>query len=175
MDSNGFSGVKIIGYEHNWNDAGGYPITLVCEVFYLSNVLPATSQCDGRTRDVSAADAGYGYRCKTPRTRSQAFRSTAIQAPSASKTRSTVHILLRRYTSPSALVHRAATGGATSRCVADSVLPPVSISYTFVLSGTWTTCELASTSRSDTCPAPFLTTRRDTDLSARSNTTRTMG
>ena len=35
MDSNGFSGVKIIGYEHNWNDAGGYPITLVCEVFYL--------------------------------------------------------------------------------------------------------------------------------------------
>ncbi|TBU27192.1 glycoside hydrolase [Dichomitus squalens] len=29
MDSNGFSGVKIIGYEHNWNDAAGYPITLM--------------------------------------------------------------------------------------------------------------------------------------------------
>jgi len=29
MDNNGFSGVKIIGYEHNWNDAGGYPEQLM--------------------------------------------------------------------------------------------------------------------------------------------------
>jgi O-glycosyl hydrolase len=30
MNNNGFSKVKLIGYEHNWNDAGGYPVTLVC-------------------------------------------------------------------------------------------------------------------------------------------------
>jgi len=29
MDSNGFSSTKIIGYEHNWNDAGGYPVQLM--------------------------------------------------------------------------------------------------------------------------------------------------
>ncbi|PSR70551.1 hypothetical protein PHLCEN_2v13590 [Hermanssonia centrifuga] len=29
MNNNGFSGVKIIGYDHNWNDAGGYPIQIM--------------------------------------------------------------------------------------------------------------------------------------------------
>lgn len=29
MDSNGFSDTIIIGYEHNWNDAADYPVTLV--------------------------------------------------------------------------------------------------------------------------------------------------
>ena len=29
MDNNGFSGTKIVGYDHNWGDAAGYPITLV--------------------------------------------------------------------------------------------------------------------------------------------------
>ena len=29
LNSNGFSGVKIIGYEHNWVDAGAYPVQLV--------------------------------------------------------------------------------------------------------------------------------------------------
>ncbi|OBZ71255.1 Endo-1,6-beta-D-glucanase [Grifola frondosa] len=29
MDSNGFSGTKIIGYDHNWDDAAGYPINLM--------------------------------------------------------------------------------------------------------------------------------------------------
>ncbi|KAJ7482201.1 glycoside hydrolase [Mycena galericulata] len=29
MNSNGFSGVKLIGYEHNWDDAGAYPIQLM--------------------------------------------------------------------------------------------------------------------------------------------------
>ncbi|OBZ71285.1 Severin [Grifola frondosa] len=29
MDSNGFSGVRIIGYEHNWDDAAGYPVQLM--------------------------------------------------------------------------------------------------------------------------------------------------
>ncbi|KAI0917434.1 hypothetical protein AcV5_007918 [Taiwanofungus camphoratus] len=29
MDSNGFSNTIIIGYEHNWDDAGGYPVTLM--------------------------------------------------------------------------------------------------------------------------------------------------
>ena len=29
LNNNGFSAVKIIGYEHNWNDAAGYPVSLV--------------------------------------------------------------------------------------------------------------------------------------------------
>ncbi|KAI0052463.1 glycoside hydrolase family 30 protein [Auriscalpium vulgare] len=29
MNSNGLSGVKILGYDHNWNDAGGYPVQLM--------------------------------------------------------------------------------------------------------------------------------------------------
>ncbi|KAI0369366.1 glycoside hydrolase [Pilatotrama ljubarskyi] len=29
MDANGFSSVRIIGYEHNWVDAGGYPVQLM--------------------------------------------------------------------------------------------------------------------------------------------------
>lgn len=29
MDNNGFSGTKLIGYEHNWNDASAYPVDLV--------------------------------------------------------------------------------------------------------------------------------------------------
>ncbi|KZP08896.1 glycoside hydrolase family 30 protein, partial [Athelia psychrophila] len=29
MDANGFTGTKLIGYEHNWNDAGEYPVQLV--------------------------------------------------------------------------------------------------------------------------------------------------
>ncbi|KAI0766447.1 glycoside hydrolase [Trametes elegans] len=29
LDANGFSSVRIVGYEHNWDDAGGYPVQLV--------------------------------------------------------------------------------------------------------------------------------------------------
>jgi hypothetical protein len=29
LNNNGFSAVKIIGYEHNWADAGAYPVDLV--------------------------------------------------------------------------------------------------------------------------------------------------
>ncbi|KAI0087785.1 glycoside hydrolase superfamily [Irpex rosettiformis] len=29
MNNNGFSNVKLIGYEHNWNDAGGYPVQVI--------------------------------------------------------------------------------------------------------------------------------------------------
>lgn len=29
MDNNGFKGTKLIGYEHNWNNAGSYPTSLV--------------------------------------------------------------------------------------------------------------------------------------------------
>ena len=29
MNNNGFSGTRIIGYDHNWNDAGGYPVQIV--------------------------------------------------------------------------------------------------------------------------------------------------
>lgn len=30
LNDNGFSDVLIIGYDHNWNDAGEYPVQLVC-------------------------------------------------------------------------------------------------------------------------------------------------
>lgn len=29
MNNNGFSDTLIIGYEHNWDDAGEYPVQLV--------------------------------------------------------------------------------------------------------------------------------------------------
>ncbi len=29
LNNNRFSAVKIIGYEHNWNDAANYPVQLV--------------------------------------------------------------------------------------------------------------------------------------------------
>ncbi|KAJ7871665.1 glucan endo-1,6-beta-glucosidase [Mycena olivaceomarginata] len=29
LNNNGLSGVKLVGYEHNWNDAGAYPVTLM--------------------------------------------------------------------------------------------------------------------------------------------------
>jgi O-glycosyl hydrolase len=29
LDSNGFSDVKLIGYDHNWDNAGTYPVQLV--------------------------------------------------------------------------------------------------------------------------------------------------
>jgi hypothetical protein len=29
MDQNGFASTRLIGYEHNWDDAAGYPVTLV--------------------------------------------------------------------------------------------------------------------------------------------------
>jgi len=29
LDNGGYSSVKIIGYDHNWDDAGGYPVQLV--------------------------------------------------------------------------------------------------------------------------------------------------
>ena len=35
MDSNSFGGVKIIGYEHNWDDAADYPVQLVCVTFWI--------------------------------------------------------------------------------------------------------------------------------------------
>lgn len=31
LNNNGFSGVKIIGYEHNWDDAAAYPVQLVSD------------------------------------------------------------------------------------------------------------------------------------------------
>ncbi|KAI0769030.1 glycoside hydrolase [Trametes elegans] len=43
MNNNGFSGVKIIGYDHNWNDASGHPIDLM--------------------NDGASAFAGVGFHC----------------------------------------------------------------------------------------------------------------
>ena len=35
MNGNGFSGTKLIGYEHNWDDAATYPVQLVHLSFFL--------------------------------------------------------------------------------------------------------------------------------------------
>ncbi|KAH9847953.1 glycoside hydrolase [Lenzites betulinus] len=43
MDNGGFAAVKIIGYEHNWNDAGAYPVELM--------------------NDGASAFAGVGFHC----------------------------------------------------------------------------------------------------------------
>ena len=40
MDQNGFSSVRIVGYDHNWNDAAGYPVQLVGATSRL--LLPCT-------------------------------------------------------------------------------------------------------------------------------------
>lgn len=37
LDSNGFTDVKLIGYDHNWNNAGTYPVELVGN--FLSHTL----------------------------------------------------------------------------------------------------------------------------------------
>lgn len=29
MDNNGFSGVRIVGYDHNWSDAAGHPVQIM--------------------------------------------------------------------------------------------------------------------------------------------------
>ena len=29
LNNNGLSSVRVLGYDHNWDDAGGYPIQLV--------------------------------------------------------------------------------------------------------------------------------------------------
>lgn len=36
LDGNGFSNVKIIGYEHNWVDAANYPVQLVRLAAFLT-------------------------------------------------------------------------------------------------------------------------------------------
>ncbi|KAF8638687.1 hypothetical protein AX17_002009 [Amanita inopinata Kibby_2008] len=45
LDNNGLSSVKVVGYEHNWADAGGYPITLM--------------------QDAGSAYAGVAFHCYT--------------------------------------------------------------------------------------------------------------
>lgn len=34
MDSNGYQGVKLLGYDHNWVDEGAYPVQLVRQSFF---------------------------------------------------------------------------------------------------------------------------------------------
>ena len=35
LNNNGFSDVKIIGYEHNWDQAANYPVQLVSTLIIL--------------------------------------------------------------------------------------------------------------------------------------------
>lgn len=68
MDDNGFSDVRIIGYDHNWNDAGGYPIQLVSGVTACTD---SAAVCIWTDRHVAAeqmeqapnAFAGVAFHC----------------------------------------------------------------------------------------------------------------
>lgn len=65
MNNNGFSSVKIIGYEHNWIDAGAYPVTLVRNVFGLL-VSPSQAIPDDfalQMQQASSAFAGVSFHC----------------------------------------------------------------------------------------------------------------
>lgn len=112
MNGAGFSGTKIVGYDHNWSDAAGYPVQLV-RVFSFPS----------RLRSINGTDAngcGDDGRCSRPQMRSRASRSTAIPGQWQGRTRSIVHTRRRRFTSRSARACTGATGGATSRCALPS-------------------------------------------------------
>ncbi|KAG6830114.1 hypothetical protein H0H92_002163 [Tricholoma furcatifolium] len=49
LNNNGLTNVKIIGYEHNWNDAGGYPVRLV-RAFLLALFLAQHAEIDRRCK-----------------------------------------------------------------------------------------------------------------------------
>ncbi len=65
MDSNGFSGTKIIGYDHNWDDAGSYPIQLVrhpsSSTTYAS--YGTLTQLYPQMQQASSAFAGVSFHC----------------------------------------------------------------------------------------------------------------
>lgn len=50
MNNNGFSSTKLIGYEHNWDDAAGYPVQLVALIFRLCNYILTPFGLDATSR-----------------------------------------------------------------------------------------------------------------------------
>ncbi|PPQ98667.1 hypothetical protein CVT26_013813 [Gymnopilus dilepis] len=55
LNSNGLSGVQIIGYEHNWDDANAYPVTLFIKAFVLI--------CTRKMNSYSSAFSGVAFHC----------------------------------------------------------------------------------------------------------------
>lgn len=79
LDSNGFSDVKLIGYDHNWDNAGTYPIQLVC-IYYSRRRLSGS----------------YHPRCNRQVQHSRELRSTATQEMYPHKAPSRVPIPTRK-------------------------------------------------------------------------------
>lgn len=71
MNSNGFSNTKIIGFDHNWNHAGAYPVQLVREPFfsigipYIPPCICVINGLFGETQMESAYNAfsGVAFHC----------------------------------------------------------------------------------------------------------------
>jgi len=60
LDGNGFSSVKIIGYEHNWVDAANYPVQLV-RFTILSTC--RNSHTSRQMQQAGSAFAGVSFHC----------------------------------------------------------------------------------------------------------------
>lgn len=129
LDNNGLSSVRVLGYDHNWDDAAGYPVQLVSP-----SILNITTHLTLSR-----------FRCNKPVMPLQACSSTAIVATSPSNRPFTRPIPRRRYTSPSARVPTVQIGGLTSRCVLclESTMLDFSAAYT-LRSGIWTSCKRRS-------------------------------
>ena len=62
MNNNGFSGTKIIGYEHNWSDAANYPVQLVSLVVVFLDVTGLTTT-SFQMQQAGDAFAGVSFHC----------------------------------------------------------------------------------------------------------------
>ncbi|THH14377.1 hypothetical protein EW146_g5945 [Bondarzewia mesenterica] len=60
LNNNGFSGTKIIGYEHNWADAANYPVQLVSDLVAFS--MPQGVKVEQMQQASSAFD-GVSFHC----------------------------------------------------------------------------------------------------------------
>ncbi|KAF5370547.1 hypothetical protein D9757_010139 [Collybiopsis confluens] len=66
LNSNGLSGVRVIGYEHNWNNAGSYPVTLVRYGLVIpsgESIIYPVHKFVPQMQDASNAFAGVGFHC----------------------------------------------------------------------------------------------------------------
>lgn len=129
MNSNGFSGTDIIGFDHNWSDADGYPVELV------RNSISVLLRTHLHTLHISS-------RWRIRNLRLTEYRSTVMQAQSATRIHSTMRIRRRTSTSRNALANSTAIGGATSRsAVSCPNLYLESSDHFSSCSGIRTTCE----------------------------------
>jgi len=96
LDNNGFSRVKIIGYDHNWNNAATYPVQLMqqAEAAFTGAAFHCYEGVVSQQLDVNYGTRGYQF--------------DELTSPSSS----TIGIPTRRYTSQNVLAHWARIGGA---------------------------------------------------------------